>query len=179
MMNKIFASTRVWWLLGLALLGVWGISNAAAPARNTTGYAAMQTQVEAEMANSNAQCFTNCTKTYRTSNGLKLLVLDQDGNIFAIKRIPLGTDAKLLAIGPGSTSSPSYASLRALPGTAQTRTVTVSSTSTSSTYIVFQGGKRYAITITTTYVYENGVLIGISVSTSKVLLTPSAELPSL
>ncbi len=163
-------------LSGLVLLGVWGISNAAPPTRNTTDYAAMQTQAEAEMANSNARCFASCSKI---RNGLKLLVLDQNGNVFAIKHIPLGADAKLLAIGHGSTSSPSYAyaSLRSAPGIGQTRTVTVTSFSSSKTYVVTQGGKRYAVTVTTTLVYENGVLIDITVTTSKVPLTPSTELP--
>ncbi len=179
MMNTLFGSTRVWRVIGFVLLGVWSSGSMAAPAQNTTTYSAMQAKVETQLASRNAQCFTRCIKTYRTKNGLKLVVLDQNGKVYTIKHIPLVAGTKLLAIGHGSTSSPSYASSYGAPGTAQTQTITVSSNSQSSTYIVIQGGKRYAITITTTFVYENGVLIDVYTTTSKVLLTSSPELPSL
>ena len=174
MMNKIFASTRVWWLLGLALLGVWGIGNAAPPARNTTDYAATQTQVEAKMAASNAQCFASCTKIYRTSNGLKLVVLDQNGWVFTIKRFPLAPGTMLVGIGPQtrSTSAPVVMSYGSAPGGVQAHTSTVDSTTHTNTYPVIRNGMRYLIVITITYVYVNSPLVNVIVNRTEFPLGP-------
>jgi len=174
MMNKIFGRSRVWGVAGLVVLGVWGTSNAASPARNATRYAAMQTQVEATMANRNAQCFANCVRIYRTQSGLKVVALDPHGDIFSIKRFPLAPGTMLVGIGPRtrSTSAPVAMPYSKPPSGAQANTSTGYSTTDTNSYPVIRNGTRYMIVVTTTFVYVNGQLIDVIVNRTEILLGP-------
>ncbi len=174
MQKQRLVSTQAWLAISGLMLGIWGTGSVAAPARDTTRYTAMQAKVKAQLASRNARCFASCTKIYRTSNGLKLVVLDQNGWVFTIKRFPLAPGTMLVGIGPQtrSTSAPVVMSYGNTPGGMQARTSTVNSTTHTSTYPVIRNGMRYLIVITITYVYVNSPLVNVIVNRTEFLLGP-------
>ncbi|WP_158583456.1 hypothetical protein [Salinisphaera sp. Q1T1-3] len=76
----------------------------------TAGAASSPLAISGAPGQSNANCVTNCIKTYRENNVLKTVVLDKNGDVFEIVRTPLSDSAKKIATDLGQNpygSSPS------------------------------------------------------------------------